>query len=216
MGALEKNRDDSSAQDGGAWTAAGAAAAGPPVGSFPAQTPKHAKVLYNQNNDNAGVSVFSDNFGTYYNQGADDFVVPAHAVWTITEVDVTGQYFDGSGPATSEAVIFYADDNGMPGDAVATFSTLKGTENNGAFSITLPGKGIKLEKGRYWVSVTVTPNFAQGGGEWGWYVNSVLHGDEAMWQSPGQQPCPTWGTLEACTDTGPDLMFALKGTKKHA
>ena len=200
-----------------ALTAVGAAAAGPPIGTFPGETPSRMKMLYNQNSDYADENVPSQESSlSEYTQGADDFVVPGHATWTITEVDVSGQYYNGSGPASSEDVIFYADSNGVPGDPVATFSNVKGTENDGSFSITLPGKGAKLKKGRYWVSVIANVSFVQGDGQWAWNVNSVLHGDEAVWRSPASQTCPNWGTLEACLDgTGPDLMFALKGTAKH-
>jgi len=192
-----------------ALLAAGAAAA-PPVGTFPAPTPKHAKVLYNQNDNYAGSGVNSQNyeasFSQYNDQGADDFVVPAHATWTITEVDVSGQYFNGSGPASSEDVIFYADNKGTPGNTVATISNVKGTDTNGAFSITLPGKGTKLKSGRYWVSVIANLSFTDGG-EWNWDTNSVLHGDPAMWRDQGGQ----WSPLNG----GGDLMFALRGRAKH-
>jgi len=194
-----------------ALVAAGAAAAGPPVGSFPVQAPKPAKVLYNQNSNYAGGGINSQtyeaSFSQYDDQGADDFVVPGHATWTITEVDVSGQYYNGSGPATSEDVIFYTDSNGMPGATVATFSNVKGTDKNGAFSITLPGKGAKLKKGKYWVSVIANLNYTQGG-EWNWDTNSVLHGDPAMWRTQG-------GQWSAPNGAGPDLMFALRGTAKR-
>src|SRR6202045_3440839 len=76
-------------------------------------------VLYNQNS-NFGYGVVSQNFtsgsfGTAYNAAAaDDFIVPTGTAWTISEVDVTGSYFEGSGPAASEVVTFYANKHGRP------------------------------------------------------------------------------------------------------
>ena len=39
-------------------------------------------------------------------QVADDFTVPRRRTWTITHVDVTGIYWNGSGPCRDETVTF--------------------------------------------------------------------------------------------------------------
>src|SRR5262245_60984616 len=73
----------------------------------------HGRVaeLYNQNDDDNGVGIVSQNFETsldaYDAQAADDFVVPDGHSWQVKEVDVTGVYFNGPGPAVSENVTFY-------------------------------------------------------------------------------------------------------------
>lgn len=74
--------------------------------------------LYYQNSDDAGVGINSQNFSsgtfsTYNSAGADDFAIPAGHKWKIREVDVTGTYFHGSGPASSENVCFYKNNNGL-------------------------------------------------------------------------------------------------------
>ena len=184
---------------------------------------KKGDVLYNQNSNDASDAidsqVFESTFSEYDDQGADDFTVPKKGSWTITGVDVTGQFFNGSGPATSEDVTFYEDAKGIPGTAVkgGTFTNLNGSASGGSFSITLPKKGMKLKAGTYWVSVQANCSFSGGCGEWGWEVSSVQHGNPAQWQNPGGGfgVCPTWGPLETCVgSTGPDFMFELLGKAK--
>ncbi|HEX4080171.1 MAG TPA: hypothetical protein VHX61_15020 [Rhizomicrobium sp.] len=206
-----------------ALCAGGVSAAGLPAASFagkyiPFRIPKGAKVLWNQNSSYADIAVGSQNFtgGTstaYNDQGADDFVIPKGKTWTITEVDVSGVYYEGPGPATSENVIFYKDKQGMPGKPVrnATFNNLNGT-GGPDFAIMLPGKGLKLNAGHYWVSVIANLAFDDAGA-WFWDVNTMQHGKQAMWQNPpgGDGTCRTWGTIEDCTGYGPDFMFDLRG-----
>lgn len=175
-------------------------------------------ILYSQNSNDAGSAINSQNYTSgntqYNNQGADDFVIPKGQSWRITEVDVTGLYFNGTGPATSVNVLFYKNMNGKPGNAVTngTFTNLNGTSGPN-FALVLPGKGLKLKAGRYWVSVIENADeFYQG--EWGWEVSTLRHGKQAMWQNPGGgfSNCTTWGTIENCVGSpGPDLMFALRG-----
>ena len=62
-----------------------------------------ANILYNQNSDDAGSPLNSQNYTSgssqFNDQAADDFVIPKGQTWRITEVDVTGVYFNGSGTA---------------------------------------------------------------------------------------------------------------------
>src|ERR1700719_2230206 len=73
--------------------------------------------LYNQNS-NFGYGVDSQNFESSYAQydsiAADDFFIPAGKMWHITEVDVTGTYVDGSGPASSVVVTLWKGNYGAP------------------------------------------------------------------------------------------------------
>jgi hypothetical protein len=194
---------------------------------------KGAKVLYNQTSSENGEAIDSQNFtsGTYsaYNDsGADDFVVPKKAQWTITEVDAPGAYFDSSGIcsgscefATSENVIFYANGKkGVPGKALkgGTFTNLSGTDNDGSFSISLGKKGIKLKSGTYWVAVVANDDFSSTGYEWGWDENAKIHGNPAVWENPGGGfgLCPSWGTINKCITSAPagDFAFELLGKSK--
>jgi hypothetical protein len=212
-----------------AWASASAASpagshplttsAGFNVQALPPQLPQrpYAKTLYNQNSNDSGTGVDSQCSespctGAYgdYSQGADDFVIPKGQTWKIGEVDVTGVYYNGYGPATSENVYFYKTKGGLPGRPVkdGTFMDVAGSDNAGSFAIVLPKK-LKLGAGHYWVSVQVNCGF-ETCGEWGWEGNSVQHHDPAAWRSPGSS-CSNWGTLEECgVGGGPDFMFDLK------
>ena len=181
--------------------------------------PKGARELYTQNSNDAGDSINSQNYTSDFssdnNQAADDFVIPKGKKWRVTEIDVSGAYFNGSGPATSENVIFYRDKHGEPGVPVrgGAFNNLIGTDHSASFDIRLPGGGLDLEAGKYWVSVVANMDFGTSG-EWGWDVNGAQHGKQAMWQNPGGgfYICPTWGTIENCqASPGPDLMFDIRG-----
>lgn len=181
----------------------------------------NSKLLWNQSGNGSGYYIDSQNFTSgssqYNNQGADDFVVPQDQEWRITEVVVTGEFVNGSGPATSENIIFYKDKEGKPGAVVknGTFVNLNGTGGPN-FAIVLPGRGIKLKPGTYWVSVIANMDFyAQG--LWTWEASTVENGNQAMWQNPkgGFGICPTWDTIENCQGSaGPDFVFKLRGKSR--
>jgi len=184
--------------------------------------------LYDQNSDDNGIAIISQNFESsldaYDSQAADDFTVPVGGgKWRVNEVDVTGVYFNGYGPAVSENVFFYKDSKGLPGKLVHEFDNLSGKDDGtGSFAITLPGIGQKLMPGvHYWVSVQINMDF-QVGGEWGWEESSVVHGEPSAWQNPGGGfgICPKWNYAYLCIPNAPqasggyDQMFALKGKTK--
>jgi hypothetical protein len=218
-----------------ALAAGGASAASPSIGVSGAKVQptihiaKGAKFLYNQNSNSNGEGVDSQNFTsgdftTYDNTAADDFVVPKKTQWTVTGVDVTGEYFNGSGPATSVDVTFYANAKNMPGKAVkgGTFTSLDCT-GSPSFSCSLGKKGVTLKSGTYWVGVVANCSFEGGCGEWAWENNGTIHGNPAMWQNPGGGfgVCPSWGTFDECIETSgggfipnADLMFDLQGKAK--
>ncbi len=211
-----------------ALTTAGAFAAGPGVSSmghaskarvFPSQTT--AAVLYDQNDNDSGIGITSQNFEAsfdiYDNQGADDFTVPAGFKWKLTEVDVTGVYYNGAGPAASQHVTIYKNKGGKPSKVVADFPAVTGTDNGlGSFVMTLPS-AVALKPGTYWVSVQVNMDFALGG-QWGWEARTVTSGAAAKWQNPGDgfgTGCTSWGDENVCIPNGQgDKMFTLKGKAK--
>jgi hypothetical protein len=187
-------------------------------------TPSGLQTLVDQNENDTGIGIVSQNFDMsseqYDSQGADDFIVPKGVTWVIKEVDVTGVYFNGSGPATSENILIYADDHGLPGKLVAEVDNLKGDDNLGSFSIDLGKKSIKLTHGKYWLSVVANLGGVGNGGQWGWETNAVQNGKHpAAWQNQGGGfgVCPTWGVMQNCIGSygeGPDFMFELKGRKR--
>jgi len=207
-------------------------AGGAPGGTRPAPAGKPADlqmlpmtptVLYNQNS-NFGYGIDSQNFtgGTsaYTDAAADDFVIPAGRKWKITEVDVTGMYFNGSGPAKSEVVTFYSDRKGYPDKPRGTY-TLNCVDTAGSFACKLPGKGLSLYGGTsgkaHWVSVVANCAFFGGNcGEWGWVQNTRIRNNEGVWQNPENgfgTGCTTWGRISACLGLPGDLAFVLKGKK---
>lgn len=182
------------------------------VGGAPvaAKQPAHKPdtVLYNQNSNFGFGGVDSQNFtsGSYtsFNSAAaDDFVVPSGQTWHIDEVDVTGMYFNGSGPAKSEVVTFYTNNGrNKPGRVHRGPFTLNCIDNAGSFLCTLP-KGVKLASGRWWVSVVANCSFTGGCGEWGWDTNSDVHGYGAVLRQDGGH----WKRIKPLTD----LAFELIG-----
>jgi len=205
-------------------------AGGALAGSLPSFTDKPANlrapavppnVLYDQNS-NYGTAIISQNFSgtfsTYNSAAADDFVVPAGRKWKVTEVDVTGAYADGTGPASSEVVTFYTDRKGYPDKAKATF-TLNCTDNAGSFACKIPAKGQALSGGtrgkRYWLSVVANMDFISGG-IWGWVQNTKIRHYEGVWENPENGDgtgCTMWGRNSACLFLPGDYAFDLKGKK---
>jgi hypothetical protein len=176
-------------------------------------------VLYDQYDNPGGVGWTSQDFepafDAYDNQGADDFVVPAGETWNIDEVDVSGAYFNGLGPADSFHVFIYQDAAGLPGTNVYTgLNQAYTTANDIDFVITLSPAAV-LTEGTYWVSVQVRMDFGVGG-QWEWNDRTVQADSPAAWQNPGGgfgTPCATWGVRTTCLAAGaPDNMFRLAGT----
>jgi len=189
-------------------------------------------LLYSQNS-NFGSGILSWNetsgsFGTRYDcAAADDFVVPAGRTWTIKEVDVTGVYFNGSGPASSEVVSFYTDrHNGHPENVKASY-TFNCTDTDGSFACAIPGphgRGLKLSGGttgkrRYWLSVVTNMAFTEEG-EWGWVQNSQTHHKPGQWRNPGNgfnTGCTTWNDTSICLagegEFYDDYAFDLRGSR---
>jgi hypothetical protein len=188
---------------------------------FPSQSVE--AVLYDQNDNDSGIGITSQNFEAsldlYDNQGADDFKVPTGFIWKVTEVDVTGVYYNGPGPAPSVHVTIYKNKGGLPGSkVVADYPAIVPADNGfGSFQITLP-TGAKLQAGRYWVSVQANLEFAVGG-QWGWEGRTVQSGQMAAWRNPGDgfgTGCSTWNYESTCIPSGqgPDKMFTIKGRAK--
>jgi hypothetical protein len=127
--------------------------------------------------------------------------------WTIRGVDVTGMYYNGSGPASSENVTIYADSRGKPGKSVWSRSNLNCADTSGSFSCGLGKNGPNLAGGRngrrYWVSVVANCSFTGGCGEWGWTENTVVQGKGAVWEQDGGP----WTRIRPPTD----LAFTLLG-----
>ena len=191
----------------------------------PVKMPAHnpgLTTLYSQTED-SGIGIVSQNFESNYaaydSSGADDFTVPKGSKWTIKEIDVTGVYFNGSGPATSEAVTFYKVTKGVPGKVKVATITVKGKDSSGSFAMTFK-KAVKLKAGSYFVGVAANLTFAGGGGEWGWETTSTAQtGNPAAWENPGGgfgTSCTKWGAEDVCiaSGNGPDKVMTILGSAK--
>jgi hypothetical protein len=175
-------------------------------------------VLYDQTDNPGTNSITSQNFEAandpFDNQAADDFMVPAGA-WLVTEVDVSGVYFNGTGPLASVNVWFYADAAGLPGAEVYSALGVVPVDTAGSLVITLPDTAT-LPAGTYWLSVQANMDFVPGG-QWGWTERTVQSNSASAWQNPGGgfgTPCASWGARVATCGVGtdPDLIFRLVGT----
>jgi hypothetical protein len=174
-------------------------------------------IIYDQNDNDAGSSIPSQNFETEFDaydaSGADDFTLTATHT-KVTHVIVTGVYFNGPGPAVSETVTFYADAGGLPGPRIAR-RTRTGTDSGGSFVIRLGKRGPLLHAGTYWLGVVVNMDFRVGG-QWGWETRAVQSGNPAAWRDRGDGfgvGCKRWRVLTRCFQIGegPDFMFKLTG-----
>ncbi len=163
------------------------------------------------------IGVVSQNFeaanDSYDNQGADDFRLKRRC--TVTAVMVNGQYFNGSGPATSLHVTFYQNNHGTPGAVKSDQDNLSYTDasTTGNFTIPLSSSVTFLARKRFWVSVQVNMDFSAGG-EWGWNTNSIAKGLNAQWRNPADglgTGCTAYTDLPTCVPSGggADFAFAL-------
>jgi len=177
-------------------------------------------VLYDQINNPAPTpgGVTSQDFETvndpFDSFAADDFVVPAGQTWNITEVDVSGEYSLGGGPAASFHVFFYQDSATLPGTLVAT--RLANPYSGGANALITLTSQVTLTPGTYWVAVQSRQDFTPAG-QWFWDNRAIISNSGAAWQNPGGGfgvGCLTYGRKTTClpTQNGPDQLFRLVGT----
>ena len=177
-----------------------------------------AIVFYDQY-DNFGTSSFpSQDFETALDnfdaQGADDFIVPSGEVWSLSEVDVYGDYSSGSAGSESFHVFIYQDAAGLPGPVVYTaLNQNYTTSNNIDFVVTLTTPAL-LTEGVYWVSVQARMDY-NGNDQWFWKDRTVQNNNPAAWQNPGDgfgSGCTTWAQRTSCLGSaGPDYVYRLVG-----
>jgi hypothetical protein len=127
------------------------------------------------------------------------------------EVDVTGAYSNGSGPASSVTITFYSNRKSRP-NLVKKTVTVSCTDNSGSF--TCQYFIVKLRPGYYWMSVVANCAFNTCG-DWGWTEDTVVHNKPAVWRNPGAGQgygCTAWNTLKNCFGgSAADFAFDLKG-----
>ena len=168
------------------------------------KAPKGSTILYDQAISGSSVGFVDQNFSSandpFDNAAADDFVVTGGG-WNVSRVDLTGVYFNGSGPADSFDVTIYADAGGVPGAPVCSDPGLSYTNSGTSFSIPLSSV-CALSAGTYWLSAVANMDFAVGG-EFGWsaFAPASLPGSVGKWQNPGDgfgTGCTSWGDVDTC------------------
>ena len=190
-----------------------------------AAAPSHKPytMLWNQNG-NFGGSVNSQNYEPsmveYDDAAADDFVVPSGQIWAIGEVDVTGTYINGSGPAASVVITIYREKHEVPWRGRKGPYTLNCTDNNGSFQCMLPTNAhgrpsVKIVSGHYGISVVANCDSTTCG-QWNWMENTTVTGYQAAWENPGGAQnipqCHGFEPLNTCFAGSPaDLAFDLQG-----
>jgi hypothetical protein len=153
---------------------------------------------------------------------ADDFIVPEGDNWDVHYVNVAGSYFSYAGASvTGMNVVFYDNNNGMPGNAVHSFSNITTfnelpidvTTGLYLYEITLPS-AVALSAGHYWMSVQAVSNYTVTG-QWGWFTHESLVIDEQYeWKNPGDGfglGFTDWTPASMVTWGSYNLAFSLSG-----
>ncbi|HLO92327.1 MAG TPA: carboxypeptidase regulatory-like domain-containing protein [Lentimicrobium sp.] len=153
---------------------------------------------------------------------ADDFIVPEGNNWNINYVNVAGSYNAYTGISIpSINVVFYADNNGMPGAALHTFNGLQSfneieldaTMGVYLYEISLP-EGVDLTPGHYWLGVQAVSDYTITG-QWGWFTHESLPIDsEYHWKNPADGfglGYTDWTTASLITWGSYNLAFSLSG-----
>jgi len=193
-------------------------------GSPPVSIAQFTQVLWDQIGTAEGTGVASQNFtdpggglDNLDSRAADDFEVPGATGWDIETVRATGFYMSGAmGPIQSLNVVFFTDNEGLPGSVVPACEYLNIQPQNVLdpnFIINLP-EPCTLASGTYWVSVQVNMPFNPNG-QWFWMTILEQNLNLFAWENPQDgfgDGCPTWTPGPDCiVNSGPDLSFQLIG-----
>jgi len=182
-------------------------------------------------------------FGGFTTTASDDFTIPGSVGgWIIDKLMVDGAFYNvpsgqTPGPADSVNVYIIGNSGGLPDTTNLSAGSIYAAENigyidpgnTGDFEIPLPGSGVFLTPGTYWLVVQVNMNLSQGG-QWGWRESSAapdtgnIVGFESAWFQTSAFIVPgcvnAWGArVTTCgvanTDPSPpepDLAFEIEGT----
>lgn len=183
-------------------------------------------VLYDQNASQNGFGAFVNKVlappPTVANTsvGADDFVVPAGAGWTVTGFSFNAFGPGGAAPPAKLSINVRADNGGQPGTTVvcaapAITASYAGTPSFQVIAdLAAP---CELAPGTYWVSFSFDDvNLVATWGSWGQVP--AQHGSAARWWNSGggfNTPCTAaWGTFAQCgmfDASLHDFGFAVRG-----
>lgn len=185
------------------------------------ERPFGSTVLYDQINLSSVSGIVSQNFSdsAFDATAADDFVVTDASGWTISEVDITALFFNGSGPADSFDITFYNDAGGVPGSVACSAPASSYSLAGNSYSIPLSSP-CSLAAGTYWVGAMANIDFSFAEGEFVWVFYTGAGGAVSQWENPGGglgTPCTTWGSFPTCFGIAADSMsFAIVGYRTSA
>lgn len=192
------------------------------------------------------VSSLLTDAGNAHTAGADDFTITDPNGWQITTIRANGNYSGAipAGPASSVNIYIIGNSgSNLPDTTNLSAGAIYAAENlaysdpgSGDIQVTLPGSGVSLPPGTYWLVVQANVAFTAVG-QWNWTESSLTPnsgttlGNESAWfqsaalvNSPisGSPECVgAWGTrvtgcqLTRNPDTNPpadrDLSFQIDG-----
>jgi hypothetical protein len=108
---------------------------------------------YNNPGHNATSSQdFEPEFGAFSDELANDFIVRGGETWSVESIDVDGMYFNGTGPAESFNVRFYADADGLPGALVEERLAMAYASNGSTFGIAIRPP-VHVDSGTYLLGI---------------------------------------------------------------
>jgi len=146
-------------------------------------------------------------------QVADDFVVPAGKMWTISEVFARGFVNDGTMPQSVQ-VDFFEDNGGQPG-ALITSITNGMFVFTGDIMISLPS-AITLTEGSYFVSIVSINNTVSH--RWNIFDHSTANTTSVPWLSTPDGsfglPPNTWTIYSDLGLTATGSEFSLSGIEE--
>ena len=167
-------------------------------------------------------------FNGFFSAGADDFTVTGNG-WEITQIEVVGTYSAGGGPAASVNIYILGNSGSLPdttnlsAGAIYAAENLSYTDtNDGDFLVTLPGGGVSLNAGTYWLVVQANMAFGAAG-QWFWtesadgFDTGMTFGFESGWMQEtqaflGATCVDAWGArLATCGQTRPGDPTPLEG-----
>jgi hypothetical protein len=174
-----------------------------------------APVLWDQTGSRSGARVSADaSDDTLDSQGADDFVVPAGQVWSITSVFAPGSNGSTHPPpflVPGVNIFIYEDGGSSPGALVASYVGVVTTTVPDDLTVPL-SPALMLRPGTYWISVQADVSSLGSGNGWLWAVRQDPTGATGVWRNPGG------GFGGGAEDWTPfqDLEFDLRGTSASA
>lgn len=184
-------------------------------------------VLWDQTADVSDTDITSQDFidgggvfDIYDTRAADDFLVPDGFRWSIRTVRVLGMFDTTPDPPQSLDVLFYWDDDGLPGEVIESCRFEKILPEDlldPNFTINLPERRCNLRPGQYWMSVRANMLFLPNG-QWFWNENTVQRLNPFVWENPGNgfgTGCTVFSPAQAdCGAIFPDLSFQLIGEEQ--